>query len=215
MEKRASCILAIHALCAPLSLMGCAGEHRAVVARDGAAPESIAPATEATDSQPPTATRAPAPSKPAQPEPKLEIESVYRCESGTNTMYFVFLTDGTYDLIAREHMFVARLEHGMWKGEAGGGLAIEGKGKLCHLLPVEHGARMFLSSPDHRFLSIAAPTPERGKEALDKGGSFNLLFLKADPAQCVREWGSAHPFTATGAQGLGDQPPFLDLDQPK
>jgi hypothetical protein len=199
MEKRASCILGILALCAPLSLVGCVGEHRQAAARDGVASEPSVPA--------------PAPSKPAQPQPK--IESVYRCESGANTMYFVFLADGTYDIIAREHMFVARLERGTWKGEAGGGLTIEGKGDLCHLLPVEHRARTFLSSPDHRFVSIAAPTPERGKEELDNGGTFNLLFLKADPAQCVREWGSAHPFTATGAQGLEGTPPFLDLDPPK
>ncbi len=217
MKKRASCILAILASCAHLSLVGCEGEQRAAAVRDGVAPEPSAPATKVTASPPPTATPAPAPPKLAQPKPKPkpEIESVYRCESGTNTMYFVFLADGTYDLIAREHMFVARLDRGTWKGEAGGGLVIEEKGETCHLLPVEHGARTFLSSPDHRFVSIAAPTPERGKEALDKGGSFNLLFLKADPAQCLRELGSAHPFTATGAKGLEGKPPFLDLDPPK
>ena len=50
--------------------------------------------------------------------------------------------------------------------------------------------------------------------APEEGGSFNL-FLKADPVQCAREWGSAHPFTATRAQGLDGKPPFLDLDPPK
>ncbi len=207
MEERASCILTILASCASLWLAGCGGEQRAAAAHDGAAPEPSAPAPEATP--------APEPSKSAQPAAKPEIESVYRCESGTNTSYFVFFADGTYDFIAREHMFVARLERGTWKGEAGGGRVITGKGKTCRVLPVVHGARTFLSSPDHGFVRIAAPTPERGKQALDRGGSFNLLFLKADPAQCVREWGSAHPFTATGVQGLEGKPPFLDLDPPK
>ena len=203
MGKRATCILAIVASCAPLSLVGYGDEHRVVAARDGSEPEPSAPPMEAWT-----------PPKPGQPKP--EIEYVYRLEGGTHTIYFVFLANGTYDLIAREHLFVARLERGTWKGAAGGGLAIEGKGKMCHLLPVEHGAHTFLSSPDHHLVRIAAPTPERGKEALDIGGGFShLIFLKADPAQCMREWGSAHPFTTTGAMGLKGEPRFLDLDPPK
>src|SRR5512139_2209718 len=116
---------------------------------------AVASCLAACSGDPPAATApggaAPDPATPAGREAaKVDIQRVYRCATGTNTMYLVFLGDGTYDLIAREHMFTARLEHGNWKREADGALAIERDGATRRLLPVEYRSRTFLSSPDHQ-----------------------------------------------------------------
>lgn len=119
----------------------------------------------------------PAP-KPRDPEAASGVQAsakkelVFRKPGGTNTMYFVFEPDGTYRFLSREHLFTAVFDRGTWKQDDDGQLLLSSaaertSGQVFHVQPIQYRGWVFLASADQTFIKIYAPTPEKGKAAID------------------------------------------------
>lgn len=128
-------------------------------------------------------------------------DTLFRCATSVNTMYFLLRGDGTYSFIAREHRFTMELDKGSWEQDANGELTLTSgtkrRGGKYHLTPLLYRSLVVLTSPDHDLVKIHAATAEEVKKRIDKlgpGEQPHHLFVSADVGSSEREWKTPQPF---------------------
>jgi hypothetical protein len=130
----------------------------------------------------------------------------YKAECGTAADYLELATDGTYRVIAREHVGVILTERGRWQQNGSvitftpstlmrGGKTISANGRSYDGEELEYKGKTFLSFKAEDAAGIVVPVDET-KQQLDKDPlNFPLyVFFKTTAIAFVQETKQTYPF---------------------